>query len=376
MTEKTHHVIIAGSGGIGSATALLLQQGLIQTEVYLGDASLEAAQAAADWVKAGFDHPVRVYAFQMPLSGTNETFDDYLAKADILLDCLPGSEAPRMAGLAKQHGLHYANVTEYVKETDEIMALGQGIEQGFILQTGLAPGFINVLGMQLFQKFCKQFGVDKADTVKMRVGALTDEVVEPHYYGFTWSKVGVATEYLKPAIVVRDFEKTERPSLTDLEILKVNGTDYEEALTSGGVSDLPEALAGRVRHLDYKTLRHPGHYQWVINAIESDDLHTPEELQSYMEDHIPDFEDDFVVIYASVEGQDNAGNAQKLEKAYHIKPSQVGKHMLRAIQSTTAAGLAESARMLLEGHVKGPILQSDVDPETFMQGPFVSEIYV
>lgn len=376
MTDKTHHVIIAGSGGIGSATALLLQQGLIQTEVYLGDASLEAAQAAAAWVEAGFDHPVRVHAFEMPLEGTSAIFDQYLAQADILLDCLPGSEAPRMAGLAKQHGLHYANVTEYVKETDEIMALGQGIEQGFILQTGLAPGFINVLGMQLFQQFCQKFGVDKADTVKMRVGALTDEIVAPHYYGFTWSKVGVATEYLKPAIVVRAFEKTERPSLTDLEILKVNGVDYEEALTSGGVSDLPDALAGRVRHLDYKTLRHPGHYQWVINAIESEDLHTPDQLQSYMEEHIPDFEDDFVVIYASVEGEDSTGTPQKLEKAYHIKPSQVGKHTLRAIQSTTAAGLAESARMLLEGHVKGPILQSDVNPDTFMQGPFVSEIYI
>lgn len=376
MTEKLYHVIIAGSGGIGSATALLLQQGLIHTEVYLGDASLKAAQDAAAWVEAGFDHPVKVHAFQMPLAGTNEVFDAYLEKADILLDCLPGSEAPRMAGLAKKHQLHYANVTEYVKETDEIMALGQGIEQGFILQTGLAPGFINVLGMQLFQHFCEAHGVSKADTVKMRVGALTDEIVAPHYYGFTWSKVGVATEYLKPAIVVRDTQKTERPSLTDLEILKVNGTDYEEALTSGGVSDLPDALAGRVRHLDYKTLRHPGHYQWIKNAIEADHLDTPDKLQSYMEEHIPDYEADFVVIYASVEGPDAQGNQQKMEKAYHIKPSQVGNHTLRAIQSTTAAGLAESARMLLEGHVKGPILQSDVNPDTFMQGPFVSEIYI
>ena len=376
MTAKLYHVVIAGSGGIGSATALLLQQGLIHTEVYLGDASLDAAKEAAAWVEAGFDHPVKVHAFEMPLEGTNETFDTYLEKADILLDCLPGSEAPRMARLAKKHQLHYANVTEYVKETDEIMELGQGIEQGFILQTGLAPGFINVLGMQLFQHFCKDHGVSQADTVKMRVGALTDEIVAPHYYGFTWSKVGVATEYLKPAIVVRDTKKTERPSLTGLEILNVNGTDYEEALTSGGVSDLPEALAGRVRHLDYKTLRHPGHYAWVKHAIEAEQLDTPVKLQTYMEAHIPDYEADFVVIYASVEGPDAQGTMQKMEKAYHIKPSQVGKHTLRAIQSTTAAGLAESARMLLEGHVKGPILQSDVDPDTFMQGPFVSEIYI
>ncbi len=375
MTQQIHHVLIAGSGGIGSATALLLQQDLINTEVYLGDASKEAALKAAEWVKAGFDHPVRVHAFQMPLTGTNAEFDEILKKSDILLDCLPGSEAPRMARLAKQHQLHYANVTEYVKETNEILELGKGIEQGFILQTGLAPGFINVLGMQLYQEFCQQHKVQKADTVKMRVGALTDEVVEPHYYGFTWSKVGVATEYLKPAVVVRDAEKTERPSLTGVETLVVDGKTYEEALTSGGVSDLPEALAGQVRQLDYKTLRHPGHYEWVKDAIETEELHSPDDLQNYMEQHIEDYEEDFVVIYASVEGKDAEGNPQKLEKSYDIKPSYVGKHKLRAIQSTTAAGLAESARMLLEGHVKGPILQSDVDPKAFMQGPFVSAIY-
>jgi len=35
--------------------------------------------------------------------------------------------------------MHYANLTEYVAETDEITAFAKNAETGFVLQTGLAP---------------------------------------------------------------------------------------------------------------------------------------------------------------------------------------------------------------------------------------------
>ena len=61
-------------------------------------------------------------------------------------------------------------------------------------QTGLAPGYIDVLGHHLFQDFCREHKVDSVDCLEMRVGALTTTVRPPHFYGFTWSSVGVATE--------------------------------------------------------------------------------------------------------------------------------------------------------------------------------------
>ena len=47
----------------------------------------------------------------------------------------------------------------------------------------------------------------------------------------------------------------------------------------------------------------------------------------------------------------------------------------RADVATTAAGLAESARLLLEGECHGICLQSQLDPERFLGGPFVGTIY-
>ena len=53
----------------------------------------------------------------------------------------------------------------------------------------------------------------------------------------------------------------------------------------------------------------------------------------------------------------------------------MGARTLKAIQSTTTAGLAESARFLLTESPQGICLQSQIDPAHFMAGPFVAEIY-
>jgi hypothetical protein len=86
-------------------------------------------------------------------------------------------------------------------------------------------------------------------------------------------------------------------------------------------------------------------------------------------------EEDLVVIYAGVEGLGADGFRRRLQKSLLIRPSRVGARTLKAIQSTTTAGLAESARLLLTENPQGVRLQSQIDPAHFMAGPFVAEIY-
>src|SRR5258706_3852445 len=328
-------------------------------------------------MRGGSTRRGKLHAFPLPAAGTSAELESVLAGADILLDCLPGKEAPRMARLARKHEVHYANLTEHVKETEEILEIADGARQGFLPQTGLAPGYIDVLGHHLFQGFCRDHGVDWVACLQMRVGALTTTVRPPHFYGFTWSSVGVATEYVEPATVVRDHRRTTRPSLADRATVTLNGVVYEEALTSGGAADLPVALAGNVRHLDYKNLRYPGHFAWIEQLLANAPAGAA--LTSYllqkMEEAVPFVDDDLVVTYAAVEGRDGQGALRRVESTHLIRPCRVGARRLQAIQGTTAAGLAESARLLLTEDVQGVCLQSQIDPAHFMAGPFVSEIY-
>lgn len=376
--KKHYNIIIAGAGGIAEAAGLLLMEwSVVPPTVFIGNRTLSKAIKVARWIEEGTTNPCSVKAFHLPGEGLTEEMKEILGKSDVLLDCLPGSLAPKIARLAKEYQLHYANLTEYVAETTEIMALAKDATTGFVLQTGLAPGYINILANLLFQQFCSDFEVDKADKLEFRVGALTDHAVSPHYYGFTWSPVGVATEYLKDTLVLRDFKKTRLPSLSERAAIIIDGITFEEDLTSGGAADLPDALANKVGVLDYKTLRYPGHYAW-IDEQRSGLGNTREaiaDLQHKMESLVPHIEDDKIILYAAVEGKDKEGTLYRREIAKQIQPQTVGRHQLRAIQIATAAPLLQSAQLMLESHNSGVVLQSQIDPKPFLNGNFIVPVY-
>ena len=383
-----HTIFIAGSGGIGEAAAILLREwSEFEIDLFLGDVSEASLQKAREFVSRNSSKTSRVETVLMTTDGgLNGAMKNAFENCDVLLDCSPGSQAPRMAGFAKDFKMHYANLTEYVFETDEIIALAKDAETGFILQTGLAPGFINVLAMSLYQKFQEKFDVEKVEKIEMKVGALSAHAHRPHFYGFTWSPIGVATEYVKPSRVIRDFEIRQIPALSDRETIVIGGRTFEADLTSGGAADLPDYFRHKAKNLDYKTLRHVGHYNWVegviekiaaeeniLNKFEHEDL--PDKILAEFLREVPAVEDDFVLAHASVDGFDSKGVRRLLEKAFFVEPLEINGQNLRAIQTTTAAPLCEAATMLLSGNYKGVILQSQINPQEFLQGKFVSRIF-
>ncbi len=384
MTKK---IFIAGSGGIGEAAALLVREwSETDPEIILGDVSEDNLRKAKDFVTQGSKKTSKVETVVMAHEGINDGMKAAFDGCDVLLDCSPGSQSPRMARFASDFKMHYANLTEYVAETDEITAFAKDAETGFVLQTGLAPGFINVLAMSLYQKFVEQFENETIEKLGMKVGALTAHAHQPHFYGFTWSPIGVATEYIKPSRVVRDFEIRQIPALSDRETIIIGGRTYEADLTSGGAADLPDYFRHKAKSLDYKTLRHVGHYAWVENVIEKiaaaenilnkyEHEELPAKLLAEFLREVPAVEDDFVLVHASVDGFDLRGTRQIIEKAFFVEPLEINGKSLRAIQTTTAVPLIESAMMLLSGDYKGVILQSQINPQKFLQGNFVSKIY-
>ncbi|EIA07337.1 saccharopine dehydrogenase family protein [Flavobacterium frigoris] len=376
--KKHFNIIIAGAGGIAEAVGLLLMEwSEVTPSLFIGNRTLSNAQKVAQWIEEGSTKKCEIKAFHLPENGITDEMQELFFKGDIILDCLPGSQAPKMAQFAKDFAMHYANLTEYVAETERIMTLASDAKTGFILQTGLAPGYIDLLAHGLFQEFCNDFDVHKVDKLEFKVGALTNHAVAPHYYGFTWSPVGVATEYLKDAIVLRDYKKTSLAALSERATIIIDGIAFDEDLTSGGAADLPDALSGKVRSLDYKTLRHPGHYAWVEEQLSElkNPINAIHDLQAKMQAIIPHIEDDQIVLYAAVEGKDATGILRRREVAKRILPLKVGNQLLRAIQTTTAAPLAQAAQLLLENPHRGLLLQSQLDPKKFLNGIYVSRVY-
>jgi saccharopine dehydrogenase-like NADP-dependent oxidoreductase len=361
-----HKIFIAGAGGIGEAAAVLLREwSETEVEIFLGDISEERLSEAAAFVRKGSDRDSKIGTVLMPPGESTEAMRSAFEECDVLLDCAPGAEAPRFAGYAKEFRMHYANLTEYVAETDKIIELAGDAETGFILQTGLAPGFINVLAVSLYNRFVKDFQNEEVEKIAMKVGALT-----AHAHG-------VATEYVKNSRVVRDHKITELPALSEREQIVIGGRRFEADLTSGGAADLPEFYSAKARTLDYKTLRHVGHFDWANAVVHeyANDAELPQKVLKRLLREVPAVEDDFVLAHASVEGFDSDGVRRLIEKAFFVNPLEINGHRLRAIQTTTAAPLCEAAMMLLTGKYEGVVLQSKIDPEEFLEGSFVRRIY-
>jgi lysine 6-dehydrogenase len=122
---------------------------------------------------------------------------------------------------------------------------------------GLAPGLGNVLVADAVAE------MEELNDVLIRVGGLPAVPQPPWNYMKVFSFEGLLNEYTGKCAVLRDWNRSEVDALTGLERIALPDPvgDCEAAFTSGGSSTLPWTFAGRIRNLDYKTIRYPGHYE-------------------------------------------------------------------------------------------------------------------
>ena len=122
--------------------------------------------------------------------------------------------------------------------------------------SGLAPGLGNILAMHAIT------GMDRVDDLTIRCGGIPLEPQPPLGYALFFSIHGLLNEYSGESVCLRDGKIDRRPTLSEPEWIEFPDPVglCRAAHTSGGISTLPWALEGRVRRLDYKTVRYPGHW--------------------------------------------------------------------------------------------------------------------
>ena len=175
--------------------------------------------------------------------------------------------------------------------------LAQGARTAFIPQCGLAPGFITIVASDLASRF------DELQDVRMRVGALPKFPSNALNYNLTWSTDGVINEYCEPCEAIVNGQLRETQPLEELEEFSLDGILYEAFNTSGGLGTLCETLAGKVRNLNYRTIRYPGHaaiMKALLNDLRLRDRR--ELLKDILENAVPITLQDVVIVFVTVSG--------------------------------------------------------------------------
>ena len=291
-----------------------------------------------------------------------------LAGQQIVVNALPYHLATLAATQAREAGCHYFDLTEDVAATRAIQQLAEGARTVFMPQCGLAPGFIGIVAHHLAQ------GFDTLQDVKMRVGALPAFPTNALKYNLTWSVDGLINEYCHPCEAIRGGKNIEVLPLEGLEHFSLDGTEYEAFNTSGGLGTLCETLAGRVRNLDYKSVRYPGHRALMKMLLEELQLaDDPETLKAIMRRAIPSTMQDVVLVFVTVSGMKKGQLVQEVfaRKIFAERASE-GAEAQSAIQITTAAGICAAVDLFREGKLPqhGFVRQEQVALPDFLANRF------
>jgi saccharopine dehydrogenase-like NADP-dependent oxidoreductase len=213
---------------------------------------------------------------------------------------------------------------------------------------------------------------DKLETVYMRVGALPLFPSNALKYNLTWSTDGLINEYCNPCEVIYDGRRIDVLPLEGLEEFSLDGVRYEAFNTSGGLGTLCESLDGRVRELNYKTVRYIGHrYLMHLLVKELRMRDRREVLKDILEHSVPVTFQDVVVTFCTVTGM-RGGQLVQISDARKTYHQQVDGENWSAIQVTTAAGICTAVDLHFEGQLpnRGFVRQEEVDLDTFLANRF------
>ncbi len=354
------NVLIFGAGRVGRlASALLVSSG--EYHVHLVDV-------------APIKHTLALGKHQKNL--TTNTLDvtdssaveSYIASHQIsaVVSALPYYLTRKVAEIAKSTSVHYFDLTEDVETTNYVKTLAQDAKQIFAPQCGLAPGFISVVTNDLIKQF------DRVDTAKMRVGALPVNISNPLQYALTWSTAGLINEYVKPCVAIEDYELSTLKPLEDLETIKIDGLTYEAFNTSGGIGSLKDTYLGKVKNINYKSVRYPGHCEklrFLINDLKLKDKQ--DLLCDIFENALPHVDNDVVLVYVSTEGYINDAFCEKhFAKKFHSLNA--FGHNWTALQLTTACGLCVTIDLALKENkfTSGFVEQEQITLDEMMDNHF------
>jgi lysine 6-dehydrogenase len=185
---------------------------------------------------------------------------------DVCHNALPNAFNFDVSRIALDLGIHCCDLggnTGIVFRQLELDGRAQERGISIVPDCGVAPGMVNILAAACIRD------LDETHSVRMFVGGLPQHPEPPLNYQLVYSLAGVLEYYTVPSWILRDGKRHPVEALSEIERVEFEGIGTLEAFhTTGGLSTMARTLEGRVRDLEYKTLRYPGHAD-LIRAIRS-----------------------------------------------------------------------------------------------------------
>ncbi|MCH8288199.1 MAG: saccharopine dehydrogenase NADP-binding domain-containing protein [Candidatus Marinimicrobia bacterium] len=350
------NILILGAGRMGRAIAFDCLKQKDVKKVIVADKSEDQIKTSLH----GIENP-KLHSAILDVTNLSDAAS-LMAGNSVVISAVPYMYNLNLAKTAVETGCNFCDLggnTDIVHEELKLNEKAIANNVTLIPDCGLAPGLANAAAAYLIEEF------EEVDSVKIRVGGLPVNPVPPLNYMQLFSVHGLLNEYLGEAVTISNGKIELKPAMSGLEEIGI-GEEFPEMeafYTLGGTSTLPETYLGRVKNLDYKTIRYKGHCNLIkamfdIGLADLDEVElgsgkvVPRELLAAMlEKNLPSDGMDVTLVKIEVSG---VKSGKKLKSTWEIIDRYDDENAMTSMMRMTGYPAAIVGLMLARGNTNGP----------------------
>ncbi|MBI3192848.1 MAG: saccharopine dehydrogenase NADP-binding domain-containing protein [Ignavibacteriae bacterium] len=344
--------LVIGAGMMGSAEAYDLVNSEHVEQVFLADKDEARAKSVVKTLGS------KAQGRQLDIAYYDDVVET-MQRVDVALGATSYQHNVLLTKAAIEAGVHFCDLggnMDVVYKQMELDAKAKQVGVLILPNCGLAPGMACAIAAGAAKKF------SSVDELHIRVGGLPQHPQPPLNYQLVFSPEGLVNEYLEPAERIHDGELQTVASMLDVEELEFPQPlgKMEAFNTSGGSSTLVHMFKGKVKELDYKTIRYKGHCEKFKLLLElgfgsaepivlGDKTFTARELfEQMLLKKLPMNGPDIVLMRVSIKG---AMHGTQKELTYEMIDYFDKKLQMTSMMRTTAFPTSIIAQMAADGTI-------------------------
>ena len=345
--KKTHmkNIIVLGAGMVGSTIAIDLSN---KHKITLTDFNQEALSKA--------EQKCNDLTIQLLDVTDKNTLQETIKKFDLVVCAVPGFLGFETLKSIIEAEMNVIDISFFSENSLELDALAKEKNITAIVDCGVAPGMDNVILGYYNEKM-------KLTDFECLVGGLPKVKKWPFCYKAPFSPIDVIEEYTRPARYIENGKMITREALTDCEFVEFDNVGTLESFNSDGLRSIMFTMP-HIKNMKEKTLRYPGHVEYVRVLKESGFFNTKEiEVNGtkisplnftskvlFDEWKLGETEEEITVMRITVKGENTDEKIEEI--TYTLHDEYCSETKTSSMARTTGYTASAAANLFLEGRFK------------------------
>ncbi|GGK39507.1 MULTISPECIES: saccharopine dehydrogenase family protein [Flavobacteriaceae] len=335
-------IIVLGAGMVGSTMAIDMSKKHLVTITDFNKKALEKAVSKCNKL------------IPIPLDVTNKReLQKTIKPFDLVICAVPGFLGFETLKSIIETGKNVIDISFFSENCFELNELAKQNNVTAIVDCGVAPGMGNIILGYYNEKL-------KITDFECLVGGLPKVKKWPFCYKAPFSPIDVIEEYTRPARYVENSVMVTKEALTDCEYVDFEGVGTLESFNSDGLRSIIFTMP-HIKNMKEKTLRYPGHVEYVKVLKESGFFNeekinfngneiSPLEFTSkilFNEWKLDENEAEITVMRISLKGTNSNGELKTI--VYNLHDEFCTETKTSSMARTTGYTATAAANMFLDG---------------------------